>query len=105
MDLLTSEMYYAPTHHIFPSTVLCIDVVAVKGGSFPVTGTSTGIIQRDLLCTGTESTLLQCPQYDSGTRDCPADHSEDARVRCNGTYTHVPHAPSIHVLHILVHEF
>ena len=42
------------------------------------------ILQRDLLCTGSESNLLECSQYSGGTRDCPSDHSEDAGVKCNG---------------------
>ena len=28
-------------------------------------------------------------EYTSGTRDCPADHSEDAGVKCNGTYMYI----------------
>ena len=58
----------------------------VKGGYFAAAGNSTGILQRDLLCNGSEATLLECTQSTSGTRDCPADHSEDAGVKCNGTY-------------------
>ena len=58
----------------------------VKGGYFAAAGNSTGILQRDLLCNGSEATLLECTQSTSGTRDCPADHSEDAGIKCNGTY-------------------
>ena len=60
--------------------------MSVKGGYFAAAGNSTGILQRDLLCNGSEATLLECTQSTSGTRDCPADHSEDAGVKCNGTY-------------------
>ena len=59
--------------------------MSVEGGYFAAAGNSTGILQRDLLCNGSEATLLECTQSTSGTRDCPADHSEDAGVKCNGT--------------------
>ena len=59
--------------------------MSVKGGYFAAAGISTGILQRDLLCDGSEATLLECTQSASGTRNCPADHSEDAGVKCNGT--------------------
>ena len=62
-----------------------IDVVSLKGGHFPSATNSTDILQRDLLCDGSEANLLECTLYDSGTQDCPADHSEDAGVKCNGT--------------------
>ena len=58
--------------------------MSVKGGYFAAADNSTDILQRDLLCNGREATLLQCTQSTSGTRDCPADHSEDAGVKCNG---------------------
>ena len=64
--------------------VLCADIVSVKGGYFAAAGISTGILQRDLLCDGSEATLLECTQSTSGTIDCPADHSEDAGVKCSG---------------------
>ena len=66
--------------------LFCADIVSVKGGYFAAAGNSTGILQRDLLCDGSEATLLKCTQSTSGTRNCPADHSEDAGVKCNGTY-------------------
>ena len=59
-------------------------MVSLKGGNFTSAGNSTDILQRDLLCDGTEANLLECTVYGSGTRDCPADHSEDAGVMCNG---------------------
>ena len=46
--------------------------------------TVTDIFQRDLLCSGNEASLLECRDYEKGTRDCPSDHSEDAGVKCNG---------------------
>ena len=63
------------------------DVVALKGSFFTVENTTvTDIFQRDLLCNGNEENLLSCPfmQYETGARDCPMDHSEDAGVKCNG---------------------
>ena len=71
-------------YHLLPS--LCIaDIVVLKGGSsFPNTVTNTtDILQHDLLCNGNETDLLQCPQYNDGTRDCPIDHTEDAGIKCN----------------------
>lgn len=66
---------------------LTSDVVAVKGGHFVTLSASADIFQRDLLCSGNESNLLECMQYTSGTRDCPANHSEDAAVKCNGLFS------------------
>ena len=60
------------------------DVVALKGGYFEVASYSVDIFQRDLLCTGVEDNLLNCTEYILGMRNCPADHSEDAGVKCNG---------------------
>lgn len=62
------------------------DVVPVKGGYFPSASNGTGIFQGDLLCNGTEDNLLNCTVYESGTHDCPADHSEDAGIICNGRF-------------------
>ena len=63
---------------------LFADIVVLKGGYFTAANATTGILQRDLLCDGSEANLLECTQYTSGTRDCPPDHSEDAGVKCNG---------------------
>ena len=60
------------------------DIVALKGGFFTAANATTGILQHDLLCDGSEANLLECTPYTRGTRDCPADHSEDAGVKCNG---------------------
>ena len=58
--------------------------MALKGGSFPNTiSNTTDILQHDLLCNGNETDLLQCPQYNDGTRDCLIDHTEDAGIKCN----------------------
>ena len=68
--------------------LISADVVALKGGYFSSASGSIDILQRDLLCNGTEANLLQCSEYGSGVRDCPADHSEDAGVKCNGLYVY-----------------
>ena len=71
------------TYHV---PLFITDIVALKGNysNFAAANVTTGILQRDLLCDGSEANLLECRQYTSGTRDCPADHSEDAGVKCNG---------------------
>ena len=68
------------------SISIFLDIVALKGGLFTSANDSTNILQRDLLCNGTETNLLSCKEYDSGVRDCPTDHTEDAAVKCNGKY-------------------
>ena len=50
-------------------------------------GRGTGpILLDDLLCTGREARLIDCPRYSSqgiGTFDnCPNGHGEDAGVKC-----------------------
>ena len=50
-------------------------------------GRGTGpILLDDLLCTGSEKRLIDCPRYTSqgiGTFDnCPNGHGEDAGVKC-----------------------
>ena len=59
-------------------------MVALKESYFSGVDNNTDIFQGDLLCRGSESNLLMCTQYASGTRECPADHSEDAAIKCNG---------------------
>ena len=48
-------------------------------GSSVVDGTGQ-IVLDDLLCTGNESRLIDCPHKGLGNHNC--DHSEDAGVRC-----------------------
>ena len=51
-------------------------------GSFVVDGTGP-IVLDDLLCTGDESRLVDCPHRGLGVHNC--DHSKDVGVRCIGT--------------------
>ena len=47
------------------------------------------ILLDDLVCSGNENSLLDCPRVPSagvGVSDC--SHSEDAGVRCEGVYIH-----------------
>ena len=50
-------------------------------GSFVVDGTGL-IVLDDLLCTGSESRLIDCPHSGLGNHNC--DHTEDVGVRCIG---------------------
>ena len=64
-------------------------MVALKRSFYAVeNSTVTDIFQRDLLCNGSEDSLLSCSymQYETEARDCPNDHSEDAGVKCNGGF-------------------
>ena len=48
-------------------------------------GSGSGAILLDnVVCRGTESSLLECNTNPIGQHNC--DHSEDAGVRCEGTY-------------------
>ena len=57
------------------------------GRSIPVRGAGFGpgqdpILLDDLVCTGSEGSLLNCPHRGVRVHDC--SHSEDAGVRCQG---------------------
>ena len=62
----------------FPS----VGSVALSGAFF---GSGSGDIFLDnVVCRGTESSLLQCNTNSIGQHNC--DHSEDAGVRCEGIH-------------------
>ena len=59
---------------------LCTDAVPVRGAFY---GSGLGPILLDnVVCQGTESSLLDCASNPIGEHNC--DHSEDAGVRCEG---------------------
>lgn len=61
---------------------VCIDSIAVRSAGFGELGNHT-ILLDQLLCTGNESSLLDCIAGEVvGSHNC--DHSEDAGVRCEG---------------------
>ena len=57
------------------------------GGAYFGSG-SGDILMDNVVCRGTESTLLQCNTNTIGQHNC--NHSEDAGVRCEGTYCDKP---------------
>ena len=62
--------------------ILSVGSVALGGGYF---GSGNGDIFVDnVICRGTESSLLECKRNTIGQHNC--DHSEVAGVRCDGTY-------------------
>ena len=46
------------------------------------------IYLENVQCNGSEAMLDDCPASDIGVHDC--DHTEDAGVRCQGTYVCTP---------------
>ena len=64
------------------NSIFSIGSVALGGAYF---GSGSGDILLDnVVCKGTESSLLGCRTNPIGQHNC--DHSEDAGVRCEGTY-------------------
>ena len=58
--------------------------MALSGAYF---GNGSGDIFLDnVVCSGTESSLLECRTNPIGQHNC--DHSEDAGVRCEGEQVH-----------------
>jgi len=64
------------------SMAISVDAIPLRGAYF---GSGSGDILLDnVVCRGTESSLLECNTNPIGQHNC--DHSEDAGVRCEGTY-------------------
>ena len=62
---------------------LCVGSLPLSGAFF---GSGSGPIHLDdVVCDGTEPSLLECARSSIGQHDC--DHSEDAEVRCEGSYS------------------
>ena len=57
-----------------------VDVVPLQGFG----GGSGDILLDNVVCRGTESSLLECSTNPIRQHNC--DHSEDAGVRCEGKY-------------------
>ena len=62
---------------------------SLSAGSLALDGAYFGsgigdILLDNVVCRGTESSLLECNTNPIGQHNC--DHSEDAGVRCEGTY-------------------
>ena len=51
-------------------------------GSYPFGADSAPIWLDNVVCTGTEQSLFDCPANDVGVSNC--DHDEDIGVQCTG---------------------
>ena len=58
------------------------NVVRFKTGYFPAGDRSQEIVLDDMLCTGNESGLLECPSNHPAPRIHDCQHSEDVGLRC-----------------------
>ena len=83
--------YHISTTTLFEEKLMFITHAITTTGAVAYSnayfGRGTGpILLDDLLCTGSEARLIDCPRYTSqgiGTYDfCPNGHGEDAGVRC-----------------------
>ena len=77
---IPEDLVHHNKHYILYWELYCIkctfSVVAVQSFS----GGTGPILLDNVQCTGSESTLSQCPHIGIGTHDC--DHFEDVGVRC-----------------------
>ena len=79
---------------------LCLGSVAVGGAYFG--GGNGDIFLDNVVCRGTESSLLECSTNLVGQQNC--NHFEDAGVRCEGIHNASKprlHSLSMYTLHIL----
>ena len=59
------------------------NAVPLRRGFFGAGSNSSSILLDNVVCDGTEASLLDCRHNDIGEHNCV--HSEDAGVRCEGT--------------------
>ena len=79
---VTARMFTILSVCLLLTQSLFVGSVALGGAYF---GSGSGdILLDDAVCRGTESSLLECSTNPIGQHNC--DHSEDAGVRCEGTY-------------------
>ena len=64
-------------------------------GSSVVDGTGQ-VVLDDLMCTGSESRLIDCRHNKIGIHDC--DHSQDVGVRCTGIILRLRLSVVIHII-------
>ena len=64
--------------HSTINALLSLEPLPLQGGSF--NNGSGPIFLDNVVCTGVESSLLECQSNPIGEHNC--DHSEDAGVRC-----------------------
>ena len=60
-----------------------LDALALTGRAVPDGAEPKAIWLDNLLCTGTETRLIDCPANPLGSHNCV--HSDDAGVKCAGT--------------------
>ena len=69
---------------IFFASIIIIGSVPVRGSYYG--NTSAEILLDDVICSGSEISLLDCAHSPLGTHDCDP-HTELAGVRCKGECT------------------
>lgn len=72
------------------SAIACVSLLA----HFPIRGEANNygrgsgeILLDNIVCDGSETSLLECDHNPLMETNCAGDHSEDAAVACGGTYT------------------
>ena len=69
-------------YYVIISQVVCNQLGFTNGGIYEYFDEGSGLIWLDEVeCTGSESSIFDCPHDGLGNSDC--DHGEDAGVTCN----------------------